>query len=245
MRSLRVAHVMHAEVEAVRLADPFRTVVDYFLRYRFNYMYVVDDDQRFLGVIAFHGMKKILDQTDSLEMVIAQDLLDPNFETVTPDDSLADTMERFWKQNSERLPVVDSYGSGRLVGWISKRDLIAVYKQEILGEGQMLSRFGQAGDRGGKNDRYVELPRDFELAEIEVNAAMAGRTLRDLNPRGTHGVHVLQVVRYDPTRGTRTIRMPGPDSALSAADRLVVVGPVEGVDRFRAGDVPPAKTTDS
>lgn len=238
MRSLRVAHVMHDDVEAVRPTDSLRTVVDYFLRYRFNYLYVVDDDRRFLGVIAFHGMKNILDQTGSLEMVIAQDLFEPGFETVMPDDSLAETMERFWKQNSERLPVVDGDGSGRLVGWISKRDLIAVYKQEILGEGEMLSRFGQAGDREGRHDRYVELPRGIELAEVAVSATMAGRTLRELNPRGAYGVHVLQVVRHDPTRGTRSIRLPGPDSVLSVADRLVVIGPAEGVAQFAVGDPP-------
>lgn len=237
MRSLRVANVMHPGAETVRLTDNFRTVVEAFLRYRFNYLYVIDDAGRFQGAIPFHGMKDMLGHADSLEMVIAQDLLTADFETVTPEDTLAETMERFWKQNSERLPVVTGDGGRKLVGWISKRDLIAVYKQEILGEGQMLSRFGQAGDIQGKHDRFVELPEDFEVASVPLPVSMAGKTLRQLDPRGTYGLYVLQVVRYDPMRGTRSVRMPGPESMLSRDDQIVVVGPSEGVARFRAAGV--------
>jgi len=233
MRSLNVSNVMHYEVEAVRRTDTFRTVVEAFLRYRFNYLYVVDETGRFLGVIAFHGMKDMLGHADSLEMVIAQDLLTADFETASPEDTLAQTMERFWKQNSERLPVVEGDGTGKLVGWISKRDLIAVYKQEILGEGQMLSGFRQAGDVQGKHDRYVELPEDFEVASMVVPAGMSGKTLRQMDPRGTYGLYILQVIRYNPAEGTRDVVMPGPESVLSRDDRLVVVGPSEGIARFR------------
>lgn len=234
MRSLRVANVMHPEVESVHRTDSFRTVVEAFLRYRFNYLYVVDDTGRFQGAIAFHGMKDMLGHADSLEMVIAQDLLATDFETVSPEDTLAETMERFWRQNSERLPVVSADGARKLVGWISKRDLIAVYKQEILGQGQMLSRFGQAGDIEGKRDRFVELPEDFEITSVVVPPFMAGKTLRQLDPRGNYGLYVLQVIRYDPLRGTRSVRMPGAESMLSRDDQLIVVGPSEGIARFRA-----------
>jgi len=241
MRSLRVANVMHAEVEAVRGTDTFRTVVEAFLRHRFNYLYVVDDSGRFQGVIAFHGLKAVFGDAESLEMVIAQDLVTPEFETVTPEDTLAETMERFWRQNSERLPVVTADGNRKLVGWISKRDLIAVYKQEILGEGRMLSRFGQAGDVAGAGDRFVELPEDFEVAGVALPPAMAGKTLQQLDARKVYGVYVLQVVRTDPTHGTRNVSMPGPESMLLDGDRLVVVGPSEGIARFRAAGGAPAR----
>jgi CIC family chloride channel protein len=238
MRSLQVRNVMHAEVEAVRRTDGFRTVVEAFLRYRFNYLYVVDDAGRFLGVIPFHGMKDMLGHANSLDMVIAQDLLTEDFQTVSPDDTLAQTMERFWKQNSERLPVVDG---GKLAGWISKRDLIAVYRQEILGEGRTLSRFGRAGDTRGKGDQFVELPEGFEVANVAVPAAMAGKTLRELAPRGTYGLYVLEVISYDPVRGMRSVQMPGPESTLSRGDHLVVVGPVDGITRFREAGTEPAE----
>jgi len=232
MRGLRVQNVMHAEVEAVRRTDDFPTVVEAFLRHRFNYMYVVDESGRYLGVIALHELKKMLGDADSLHMVIAQDLLTTEFQTVAPEDSLAETLERFWKQDSERLPVV-TRREEKLVGWISKRDLIALYKQEVLGEGQMFGRFGQAGDEERKQDRFVELPKDFEVVSLPVPPAMVGKSLRELDPRGTYGLYVLQIVGYDPVFGTRNVRMPGPESILQREDRLVVVGPAKGIQGFR------------
>lgn len=231
MTSLRVRNVMHDDAEAVHRAAGFKTIMEAFLRHRFNYLYVVDDDHAFVGAIPLHEIKTMLDDADALEVVIAHDLVETDFEFATPDDTLAATMERFWTQNSERLPVLADARSRRLVGWISKRDLIGVYKQEILGEGNLLSRLGPAGDRA--RDRFVELPEGFEVASVHISPDQAGSTLRDLAPRRTWGFYVLQITRDDPERGTRVVEMPHADTVLQPADELIVVGPVEGVERFR------------
>lgn len=232
MQSLRVSNIMHREVEAVKLSDGFQSIVESFLNNRFNFMYVVDDAGRFVGAIPLHEIKEMLKDAAALDMVIAHDLVDRDFLFVTPDDTLAHTMERFWEQNSERLPVVDDIESRQLVGWISKRDLIGVYKQEILGEGQLLSRFARTGDREGRHDRFVELPEGIEMASVAIPPDLVGRSLRDLDPRRQWGFYVLQITRRDPVRGTRVVEMPEPDAVLQADDLLVVVGPAEGIARF-------------
>lgn len=233
MQSLRVSNVMHRDVEAVKVSDGFQTIVEAFLRNRWNYTYVIDGSGAFVGAIALHEIKEMLREADALDMVIAHDLVDPEFRFVTPDDTLAATIDLFWQQNSERLPVVEDRQSRRLVGWISKRDLMGVYRQEILGEGQLLSRFGRRDDREGRQDRYVELPEGFEVASVSVPPDVVGKSLRELDPRRTWGFYVLQITRLDPARGTRVVEMPAPDSVLQAHDQLVVVGPTEGIARFR------------
>jgi CIC family chloride channel protein len=232
MKSLRVRHIMHDDPETVHRADGFQAIVQAFLRHRYNYLYVVDDDQTFVGVIPLHEIKQTMEQADTLAtVVVAHDLVETDFEFATPDDTLAATMEKFWSQNSERLPVLDDATSRRLIGWISKRDLIGVYRQEILDEGNLLSRLGPVGDRG--RDRYVELPEGFEVASVHVPPAYAGSRLRDLAPRHTWGFYVLQITRRDPERGTRVVEMPEADTVLQPEDELIVVGPVDGVQRFR------------
>lgn len=233
MQSLRVSNVMHRDVEAVKVSDGFQTIVEAFLRNRWNYTYVIDGSGAFVGAIALHEIKEMLREADALDMVIAHDLVDPEFRLVTPDDTLAATIDLFWQQNSERLPVVEDRQSRRLVGWISKRDLMGVYRQEILGEGQLLSRFGRRDDREGRQDRYVELPEGFEVASVSVPPDVVGKSLRELDPRRTWGFYVLQITRLDPARGTRVVEMPAPDSVLQAHDQLVVVGPTEGIANFR------------
>jgi CIC family chloride channel protein len=235
MQSLKVANLMHDDPVAVRQTDSFATVVEHFVKLRHNYLYVVDDESRFVGAIPLHELKAVLNQQDQLQVVIAHDLVNPEFAFVTPDDALADTMETFWRQNSERLPVVNNAADRKLVGWISKRDLIGVYNQEILRKRQLMGRFGVEDDEEGERESYVELPPGLSLRQVAVPPAYAGKTLRETDPRHAFGLHVLQIERWDPRTGAGSVEMPGPDTVLRADDRLTVVGRPEAIARFREG----------
>lgn len=234
MKTLRVADVMHDDAEAARERDPFPVVVDYFLNTPRNHLYVVDDDRNFVGSVPLHAIKNLLAAGQSLDVVIAADLVEP-FECVTPDEFLADTMEKFWGQHAERLPVVESYDAPRLVGWVSQRDLIGIYNQEILGKRQLLAHFTipDSAASGDGDGRFVELPEGISIRTLVVPATFGGKTIREIAPRSEFGVHVLQVAHYAAARRKPVIEMPGPDSVLYADDRLVVVGAREDVERLQ------------
>ncbi len=231
MQTLRVSDLMHQEVESVRASEPFASVVDWFLRSRNSNLYVVDETGRFLGAIPLYALKETLSRADSLDGVVAYDLLDADFKFVTPDQRLADTMEIFWKQPCERLPVVGNANTRRLIGWISKRDLIGVYNQEILQKRPAMGRFSMT-DGEGKRDTFVELPEGFLLHTVNVPMEADGRTLRDMALPSRYNVYVLQIKRRDPRSGSDTVEMPGPDSRLAAQDRLIVVGTVVDIARL-------------
>ena len=232
MQSLRVADVMHDDVEAVKERDPFKKVVEYFLHTPRNFLYVTDDERRFVGAISLHAIKDVLSAGQALDVVIAADLVEP-FETVTPNEFLADAMEKFWRQHAERLPVVQDDDSRKLIAWVSQRDLIGIYSQEILKKRQLLARFtvsdASVQERGG----YVELPEAFAIRTFIVPPALDGQTIGEIAPRSAFGVHVLQIARYDPVRRRQTVEMPGPASVLHTHDRLVVIGSREGIERLQ------------
>lgn len=231
MQNLRVSDLMHTEVESVPARAPFGLIVDRFLRSPHNNLYVVDDEGRFLGAVPLHALKDMLHQREGLDVVIAQDLLDETFDFVTPNMRLADTMDKFWRRQCERLPVVDTAERRKLVGWISKRDLIGIYHQEILKKRPLMGRFSVAQAEGRK-DVFVELPEGFVLQTAVVHPSMSGRTLRELELRTRYNVHVLQIKRRDPLSGTAVIEMPGPESPLQAGDELVVIGTVVDIARL-------------
>lgn len=232
MQTLRVADVMHEDVEAVPAQAPFGVLAECFLKTRHQYVYVVDADRRFLGVVALHTIKEMFHRGEELKAIIAYDLVEENFEFVTPRDRLADTMDKFWRQNSERLPVLADSEHRQLVGWISKRDLIGIYSQEILNKPQLLAKFS-IPEEEGERTAYVTLPPGFQIRTLLVPAPLAGRTLAELAPRSAYGVHVLQVTRLDPQTGRETVEMPGPNSRLAADDRLVVIGRAEGIAQLQ------------
>jgi chloride channel protein, CIC family len=231
MQSLQVSDVLHGDVDSVRGNAPFTEVVQRFLKSPVNNLYVTDEKDRFLGAIPLHALKEMLHQGENLSMIIAQDLVDDTFGFVTPEMRLADTMEGFWSRHCERLPVVDNEEKRRLIGWISKRDLIGVYNQEILHKRQLLSRF-TVEDGEGRKDVFVELPEGFRMQSLVVPERFTGRTLRDLGLRSSYNVQVLQISHRNPHSGLTTIEMPGPDSKLESDDRIMVIGTVVDIARL-------------
>lgn len=232
MRSVRVADVMHDDVEAVKERDPFKKVVEYFLHTPRSFLYVTDDGGRFVGAISLHAIKDVLSAGQALEVVIAADLVEP-FEVVMPSEFLADAMEKFWRQHAERLPVVEDGDARKLVGWVSQRDLIGIYSQEILKKRHLLARFGTHQGSAQGRGSYVELPEGFAIQTFVVPPALDGRTIGEIAPRSAYGVHALQIARYDPLHRKQIVEMPGPASVLNTHDRLVVIGSNASIELFQ------------
>lgn len=237
MQALRVEDIMHDDVQAVNQSASFSTVVEQFLKEHYNNLHVVDNKGAFVGAIRLHSLKEMLYQAESLTSVIALDLADESFAFVTSGQNLADTMEVFWRENAERLPVVDNPQDRKLIGWISKRDLFGVYSQEIMRKRQLLGHFVMR-EANEPRDVFVELPEGIELHTIEVPVHLAGRTLADLAPRSTYGVHVLSVRRRDPVTGRSITEMPEPGTRLASGDDLVVIGKSESIEKFMGALTP-------
>jgi CIC family chloride channel protein len=237
MQNLRVGDVMHDDTESVKESESFATIVDQFLKSPHNFLYVTVGDRKYYGAISLQALKQYLRDADSLDGVIAYDLVDPNFPFATRDQRLADTMETFWKQNCERLPVVDNEQNHKLVGWISKRDLIGIYNQEILQKRQLLSKFTKA-DRERERDIYVELPKDFEIQTVSAPESFVGSTLGDIAPGSAYNVQVLQIRRRDPVTGAESAEAANATARLLAGDQLVVVGTNAAIAKFKRGVVP-------
>ena len=69
-------------------------------------------------------MKAFLDRPELESVVIASDIMDENFPRISPLQGTAEALRKFSETNSERLPVIDNFNSQRLIGSISKTDLI-------------------------------------------------------------------------------------------------------------------------
>jgi CIC family chloride channel protein len=233
MQSLRVEDILHEDTHAINQTAPFHTIVEHFFKESYNNIYVVDGAGKFLGAIRLHSVKDMLHQGESLSSVIADDLVDDSFQFVTPRQNLAEVMDIFWRENAERLPVINNSKDRRLVGWISKRDLLGVYSQEILRKRQLLARFvTKEGDE--TRDAFVELPEGFEVHTLEVPPHQDGRALSELTPRTGYDVHVLVIRRRDPVTGRTITEMPGPAARLNTGDDLVVIGKSHGIAQFMA-----------
>jgi chloride channel protein, CIC family len=68
-------------------------------------------------------------------VVIAADIMDEDFPRVSPGEGMNEALHKFSDAKSERLPVVDNPISKRLIGSISKTDIILHLAGEQSGTG--------------------------------------------------------------------------------------------------------------
>jgi len=112
----------------------FREIAETFLQHRYNHVYVVNDDERFLGAVALHDIKAYLDHPELAQLVIAQEIQHEDFPWVTADTPLEQALARFQAASSERLPVLDDDEHRRLIGTLSKNDLLMHLMDQVHAE---------------------------------------------------------------------------------------------------------------
>ncbi len=95
-----------------------------FLQHGYQHLYIVGTAMEFLGVVSVHDLKKFFDQPEVANTMTAGDIMNVNFPRISPAQGMADALERFSEVTSERLPVVDNLASPRLIGSISKTDIM-------------------------------------------------------------------------------------------------------------------------
>lgn len=221
MHSLTVSDVMRGEHATVAADAPLPELIDRFIELRRNHLYVVDAGGDFVGAISLYEASRALRETEDPRALRAMDVANPAFQTTVPSERLDRTLERFWVHESERMPVLASAGSRRIVGTVSKRDILGVYSLEVLHRRSLLARFepGTPGER----PVYVELPGDHVVDEIVVPRALVGTTLAQARFRDSFGVSVLVLRRVD-AQGKVTRLLPEGTTRFEAGDRIIVFG---------------------
>jgi len=102
----------------------FAEIEKSFLQNRYQHIYIVGKEMAFLGAVSLHDIKEFLDQPELANMVIAADVMKEDFPRISPLQPMADALEKFSEVDAERLPVVDNLDSQRLIGSISKTDIM-------------------------------------------------------------------------------------------------------------------------
>jgi chloride channel protein, CIC family len=228
LAGLDVKSLVREDPQVLRPHDPYPRVVELFLAGHRQRLFVVDAEGRLLGAVSLHDIKHVLQDPSSLVAVLAHDLMTPVERVLEPDDRLHRAAETLSRSDHERLPVVDPR-SGAFLGVLSKRDLLSIYSQEVLGRPATLATFVS----GESTRDYVELPPDFVLRLVEVPPSLAGTTLAGANLPQTLGVRVVEIKRPRPGGYERVI--PDGTTVLRAGDALIAIGPTAGLERLERG----------
>jgi CIC family chloride channel protein len=230
LAGLKAETLRRADPHTLRPGDYYGDVVEKFLSTRRQRLFVVGDDGKLLGAISLHDIKHALDHPETLTAVVAHDLMLPVERTIHKDERLHRATEFFAHSDFERMPVVD--GDGEFLGVIAKRDLLAVYAQEVLGRPALLTTFVSSQDSQASR-QYVEIPPDFALRLVPVPAHLVGKTLAEARLPQTLGARVMEIRRRGKA-GEEPLQ-PTAETRLLAGDLLLLLGPAAKVEALSEG----------
>jgi CIC family chloride channel protein len=128
---LTVADLMRQPVPPLLHRTPFPEIADRFLSLSHNFLPVVDDAQRLIGVVALHDLKEHLSAGHELHSVIAYDVMRPPPVCLTPTQKLTDALPVLLASELRNVPVVNNPTECRLLGTLARTEVLSLLSEAI------------------------------------------------------------------------------------------------------------------
>jgi len=233
LRSLKVSSVVKQGIELVDERASFTDVLQKIVRSPHNYIYVTDSNGKISGYISMHEIRQTIMDYDNLKnILIAQDLSNPNVEIVKESDDLDYVMKKFGRTGLDEMPVLSCNNDDKIIGTIWQTDVINTYNQQIFLR-DMSGEMGQSV-RNVTKERRVHVVKDYHLEEIEAPSILIGKTLKEIDLRKKYNVELL-LIRRKIQRDGHLINeyiQPQAKSVLKLNDSLLVFGKEKDLHRF-------------
>jgi Kef-type K+ transport system membrane component KefB len=125
-----VRHIMRQNVETVRHSTPYYALLKHIAHSRYDRFPVVDDSDRFIGVIDYTEIRNLLFEPALVPLVVAEDLTATAQYCLHPDQPLREALKILQRhRNISYFPVVDSEDPQKLVGVLNQNDVLAAFRR--------------------------------------------------------------------------------------------------------------------
>jgi len=132
MKSLTVAEVMARDVETVPEHMTLGQFAHFIEQTRHTNFPLVDASGALTGIISVQDFMGVVFEPDLMDLVVVKELATDNVITAHAEEDLDTAMRKIGYRNIEQLPVVDRETHRRLVGIISRRDMVSAYNRALM-----------------------------------------------------------------------------------------------------------------
>lgn len=129
--SIFVRDVMNREYDFVKAQTPLGEIVTLLQHSEFTDFPVVEADGVLRGVVSFQDIRSVMREHEIYSLIIAEDVIGGEPPSVQADATLSQALTVFSACEVDNLPVVDTQENRRLVGVITRSNLMAHYHQEL------------------------------------------------------------------------------------------------------------------
>ncbi len=132
LKSMSVREVMNTDVETIYEGAPLGVFSKTIAKSRYNSFPVVNMDKRLVGIISFADYRDAVFNEDLKDLVIAKDLATTEVQTIKLDTNLFEALEAISYKDFAVLPVVSQEDNRKLLGVVSRRDILGAYDKAVL-----------------------------------------------------------------------------------------------------------------
>src|SRR3569623_1935847 len=124
-RGMRMGDLLRPAETVLPMSASVADMTRMFLEHPVKYIYIVDDLQRYQGVVALHDLTPVLSDIEQVSGKSAADFLRrEQLHALTPNMSLGDGLQHFLQHLGERLPLIQSHEDPLLLGAVHKSSVL-------------------------------------------------------------------------------------------------------------------------
>ena len=132
MNSIKVRDVMNTEFTTIAQEMPFRKILET-ISYSKNFYFPVQDNKGDMtGILSFSDIREMMFEEQLGDLLVAGELATHKVLALTPEQNLNQAMELFTQLDVDQLPVVRHDDKVKVIGMITRGDVMASYNREIL-----------------------------------------------------------------------------------------------------------------
>lgn len=131
LQEIKVGDIMRKDPIIIKADMHFKDILEFIPTTKHNSFPVINDENKLIGVLRFEEIREFVFEEGLEDIVVAGEICDTETPVITPEATLADAIETIGFKNIELLPVVNTLEDRKLVGIITRRDIITIYNKEL------------------------------------------------------------------------------------------------------------------
>jgi len=195
-------------------------------------IYTLDDDGNLIGAISETEIRPLITEYESLKhTLIAEDIARTKISKIKSDKDIDFALKLLTKQDIEEIPVVSPDDDRKIIGTISRNDILSAYNRESIKHD--LAE-GLSKELNTLNENSVsKIVNGYSIIERKPLREFIGKNLSELRFRNKYGLEILMIKKtkhlFSEDENENKLVMPSPDYKIEENDILVLFGTDEKI----------------
>ena len=232
LKSIYVDEIMNTDVITLNSKTPLNFVVAKLMESPHHRIYTLDDDGNLMGAISETEIRPLITEYESLKhTLIAEDIARTKISKIRSDKDIDLALKLLTKQDIEEIPVVSPDNDRKVIGTISRNDILSAYNRESIKHD--LAE-GLSKELNTLNENSVsKIVNGYSIIERKPLREFIGKNLSELRFRNKYGLEILMIKKtkdlFSDDENESKLVMPSPDYKIEENDILVLFGTDEKI----------------